>query len=95
MNSDSDETKLTIGSISNDLFRVATLSQRQSMVGAKRFLVEAKKWASSLDHKSVPSYISEIAIEVKKRDDNDLSLESAEEYLMYAVILQNYALHLK
>lgn len=45
-----NETKLLVGSLSNDLFRVATLAQRGS-------------------------------------------LEAAERYLMYGVLLQNYTLH--
>lgn len=36
--------KLLVGSLSNDLFRVATLAQR----GARRFLMEAKRWGGAV-----------------------------------------------
>lgn len=88
-----DEIKLLIGSLSNDLFRVATLTQRGSQTGAQRFLLEAKRWAQPLKDKDIPSYIVNIATDITNRDEKDISIESAERYLMYGILLQNYALH--
>lgn len=34
-----NDTKLLIGSLSNDLFRVASLRQRDSLVAAEKFLL--------------------------------------------------------
>jgi len=88
-----NDTKMLIGSLSNDLFRVATLTQRGSLKGAQRFLLEAKRWAEPLKDKNIPPYIAKIACEIFERDEKDISIESAERYLMYGILLQNYTLH--
>lgn len=88
-----NETKLLVGSLSNDLFRVASLSQRGSNKAAQRFLIEAKRWAEQLQDQPVSPYIADIAKDIIQRNDDDVSIESAERYLMYGVLLQNYALH--
>lgn len=86
-------TQLLVGSLSNDMFRVATLAQRGSTKSAIRFLQEAKRWSVPLETEEVAGYIQKIARDVSSRADDDISLESAERYLMYGVQLQNYALH--
>lgn len=87
------DTRLLVGSLSNDLFRVATLTQRGSLEVAARFLGEAQRWAEPLSKQPVDAYIVEIARDVTKRKEDALSIELAERYLMYGVLLQNYALH--
>ncbi len=87
------ETQLLVGSLSNDMFRVASLAQRGSLVAASRFLVEAQRWSSQLQDADVAEYIARLAADVSSRDTKDLSMASAERYLMYGVLLQNYALH--
>lgn len=87
------DARLLVGSLSNDLFRVATLTQRGSLSAATRFLTEAQRWAEPLIEQPVDGYIVEIARDVTKRKEDELSLELAERYLMYGVLLQNYALH--
>jgi len=87
------DTQLLVGSLSNDLFRVANLIQRQAFTGSSRFMQEAKRWAVALKDSSTPTYIGNIAQEIVAADDNPVSLGDAEKYLMYGVILQNYALH--
>lgn len=87
------DTQLLVGSLSNDLFRVASLVQRGSTKAASRFLTEAKRWANELQSKDVDEYIAALAVDISRRDSTDLSLASAERYLMYGVLLQNYALH--
>lgn len=87
------DTQMLVGSLSNDLFRVASLAQRGSDKAASRFLQEAQRWASDLQNKEVPTYVAQLAKDVSNRSAEDISLESAEQYLMYGVLLQNYALH--
>lgn len=87
------EKKVLIGSLSNDLLRVANLTQRGSTTAAERFLQEAKKWANQLDAHELAEYIEEIVKDV--RSDTALTLETAEKFLMYSVLLQNYSLHVE
>lgn len=86
-----DNTKLLIGSLSNDLYRVVSLYQRGSIVGAHRFLHEAKKWASQLTGHQVKDYIRKIIIEVSDIDENKLNESTAEALLMNSILLQNYS----
>lgn len=88
------DTQLLIGSLSNDLFRVATLTQRGSIQAALRFLKEAKRWSILLQEKDVAGYIVKIAKDVSAQKDDHISIEVAEQHLMQGVLLQNYALHL-
>lgn len=90
-----NDTHMLIGALSNDLFRVASLSHRGSTKAAERFLHEAKKWAAPLHKKNTPKYITRIAKDIVQRKNDDISIESAETYLMYGILLQNYALHNK
>lgn len=87
------ETQLLVGSLSNDLFRVATLTQRGSHAAASRFLKEAKRWAVPLQKHVVKNYIRWIAKEVSEKEGDEISLALAERYLMYGVLLQNYSIH--
>jgi hypothetical protein len=87
------EVQMLAGSLSNDLFRVATLAQRGSTQAASRFLVEAKRWSVELQDKAVATYIKKIAEDISSRDESDILESSAERYLMYGVLLQNYCLH--
>ncbi|MCD6381793.1 MAG: hypothetical protein J7L43_02345 [Candidatus Aenigmarchaeota archaeon] len=68
------------------------MSQRGSTVAAKRFLLEAKRWASELQHQEVAGYIKKIAKDVVGKKTNGISEAEAEQYLMYGVLLQNYTL---
>lgn len=90
-----NNTILLIGSLSNDLLRAANLSQRGSIQGAERFLSEAKKWALSLSKAPLPSYITQIVGDIVDADEKDTSMASAEKYLMYSILLQNFTLHSK
>lgn len=88
-----NETKLLIGSLSNDLFRVATLTHRGSHIGANKFIIESKRWALQLQDKQLKSYIIKIILEILNMPNNINPIE-AEKILMYGILLQNYALHL-
>lgn len=84
---------LLAGSLSNDLFRVATLTQRGSIRAAHRFFVEAQRWAQELAVTAPQPYIQKIAADVSASSLDDLTEAVAERYLMYGVLLQNYCLH--
>lgn len=86
------ETQMLIGSLSNDLLRVANLTHRGSQTGAQRFLMEAKRWSTQLKDKEMKPYIQKIVIDISLSDEK-LSLATAEKYLMYSILLQNYSLH--
>ena len=87
------DAQLLVGSLSNDLFRVAGLTHRGSTNAASRFLKEAKRWAEPLSKLNIDRYILDIAKDISAREDDDISMKSAERYLMYGVLLQNHALH--
>lgn len=89
------DTKLLVGSLSNDLMRVASMMGRGSHQTAVRFLIEAKKWAKELESKQVKEYIRKIIKDVVNSNTDDISDAEAEKYLMYGVLLQNYALHIE
>ncbi len=87
------ETKMLIGSLSNDLFRVASLTYSGSTNGAKRFAHESKRWSFPLLKLDLPKYLFDIVEDVSN-SDNNIDMETAEKYLMYGVLLQNYCLYL-
>lgn len=87
------DTQLLVGSLSNDLFRVASLTQRGSIKAAARFVLEAKRWAVPLQNSQAKGYIIRIAEDVNRLQPDELTIELAEKCLMYGILLQNYALH--
>ena len=87
-----NNTKMLIGSLSNDLYRVATLANRGSIDNAKTFHKESQRWIRELEHKSLKPYMKQIILHLKKTDVNNIK-QDAEDYLMYSILLQNYALH--
>jgi len=85
------DTLLLVGSLSNDLMRVANCTFTGSQKTASRFAIEARRWALALEKRRVAPHIKNIAKEVTKNNLNSISQEMAETYLMYAILLQNYA----
>jgi hypothetical protein len=88
-------TKLLIGSLSNDLYRVATLSHRGSLAGATSFFKEAQRWCVELKRHELKPYIQAIVTEITHTPNSTFSAAQAEQLLMYSVLLQNYSLHLE
>lgn len=86
-----DVSHMLVGSLSNDLFWVASLAQRGSDKAASKFLQEAKRWSQGLHNQQVSGYIPQIALDISNRSSDTISLASAERYLMCGVLLQNYA----
>lgn len=86
---------MLIGSLSNDLARVATMIYRKSS-SAETFFHEMFRWIKKLDISSVKPYVQTILRDLKSHEqDPQFTLERAETYLMYSIILQNYTLHIK
>ncbi len=88
------DTRLLIGSLSSDLFRVASLKQRGANSAASRFLKEAIRWATPLQSQAPKEYIRKIAKQITLANTTDISLAQAEQYLMFGILLQNHALHI-
>lgn len=87
--------RLLIGSLSNDLYRVANLSYRGSFKAAERFFIESKRWTNDLENVPLKNHARKIIDDLKTISLENLpSHETAEKLLMYSVLLQNYSLHL-
>ncbi|MBP9702719.1 hypothetical protein KBD69_03445 [Candidatus Woesebacteria bacterium] len=87
-----NKTNLLLGSLSNDLLRLATFVHNDSP-SARRFLTEAKRWALQLKDQELPPYLSKIVIDIHETPSTMPTLAQAEKYLMYSVLLQNHTLH--
>lgn len=89
------ETKVLIGSLSNDLSRVANMLHRKSP-SAETFFHEMYRWVNAIDTTSVKPYIQSILSDLKSHEHHPEQSEGrAETYLMYSILLQNYTLHIK
>ena len=86
------KTQILIGSLSNDLFRVASCTVNGSTGSAFRFTQEAKRWAVPLQKQKVAKHIKKIAQEVSSFTGDEVTLEQAERCLMHGILLQNYVL---
>lgn len=75
------------------LFDISARQAPTSSNAAGRFLKEAVRWADPLQKLDVADYVLDIAKDVLARGDDDISMEMAERYLMYGVLLQNYSRH--
>ncbi len=87
-----NQDQVLAGTIANDLFRVVNLYARNAHQGALVFLNEAKKTSLTLKHEGKKEYIKNIADKISKAPQKNLSPETLENYLMYAVLMQNYSL---
>lgn len=87
-----NNTKQLMGSLSNDLLRLSTFVHNGSP-SARRFMTEAKRWASQLADIELPQYLAMIVQDINDAPSTMPTLSQAEKYLMYSVLLQNYVLH--
>ena len=86
---------MLIGSLSNDLSRVANMMYRKSS-SAEIFFREMFRWINAIDTASVKPYIQAILKDLQLHEHHpQYSQERAETYLMYSIILQNYSLHIE
>lgn len=89
------ETKMLIGSLSNDLSRTANMMYRKSP-STETFFHEMFRWLKVIDTGSVKPYIQTILKDLKSHERRpQYTQERAETYLMYSILLQNYSLHMK
>ena len=88
------ETKMLIGSLSNDLARVASMMYKKSS-STEIFLHEMFRWVHELETQTVKPYIQNILRDIKSHEKHpQFTEERAETYLMYSTLLQNYTLHM-
>ncbi len=85
---------MLIGSLSNDLHRVASLMGRGSQKAANRFWHESKRWSLELSNQNLKSYIKDIIRDLNSDNDLDVSQDKAEKFLMYGTLLQNYSVNI-
>lgn len=85
---------MLVGSLSNDLYRVASLIQRGSDKAAQRFFEESRKWSDELLKQDIKQYIKDIINDLQGDNFSELTLDNAEDILMYSILLQNYSLKL-
>ena len=85
---------MLIGSLSNDLLRVANLTHRGSIVAASKFMSESNRWIQELIGHDTKPYIKKIIKDIQVQSKKKLDLEQAEKYLMYSTLLQNYSLNI-
>lgn len=88
------DKKMLVGSLSNDLYRVASLIQRGSDKAAQRFFEESRKWSDELLKQDIKQYIKDIINDLQGDNFSELTLDNAEDILMYSILLQNYSLKL-
>jgi len=88
-------TKMLIGSLSNDLLRVANLTYRGSNTAAAKFMTESERWVQELSEHETKPYIANIIADIKLHSKHKLNLELADKFLMYSTLLQNYTLHIE
>lgn len=89
------ETKMLIGSLSNDLFRIANLLHRDSDKAALRFAQEAKRWIDDLKGRKVRFYIKGVIAYVDEILSGEIDKDNSEDLLMYGILLQNYTLKIE
>ena len=88
------ETKMLIGSLSNDLARVANMMYKKSS-STEVFFHEMFRWVHGLDTGRMKPYIQNILADIKSHEKHpQFTEERAESYLMYSTLLQNYTLHI-
>lgn len=86
-----EENILAIGSIAQDLKRVASFIGRGSTTGAHRFLQEAKNRLDTVDTTQLPVYVITYIEAVKDLNETESPSELAEKSLTIGCILQNAA----
>jgi hypothetical protein len=82
------DTKVLLGAISNDLFRIANYTHKNSINNALIFANEANKSIEKVKDHNYPQYLKSILIELN--EFKDIKQELADKYLMSGILLQNY-----
>ena len=91
------QQQILLGSLSQDLFRIANFIQTGSVRSALRFWQEANRWLAHLQKESNlagnPAYLTKILKDIANTDFDPTSLEQGEKLLTYGVILQSIAVN--
>ena len=87
------EQQILLGSLSQDLFRIANFIQTGSIKSAERFWQETKRWITQLKKEDNPAYLDRILTNLDKINFNPTSLEQGEKILTYGVITQSLAIN--
>ena len=88
------DSKTAIESMASDLKRAALGLQRKSLAMSECFLKEAINRVSELNLGSLPEYIKQIIQKIEIVDVKKAQDRMPEDFLMYSVLLQNYAIRL-
>lgn len=88
-----NEQLLLIGSLSNDLLRVANSIERGSTKVAERFWQQSQIWLDDLIKYQNKPYIDKLLQDLKNENFSATDKIKAEKYLMQSILLQNAALH--
>lgn len=88
-----NEQLLLIGSLSNDLLRVANSIERGSIKAAEKFWQQGQVWLKDLIKYQNKPYISKILTDLQNDDFSPTDKIKAEKYLMQSILLQNAALY--
>ena len=88
-----NEQLLLIGSLSNDLLRVANSIERVSTKAAEKFWQQGQVWLKDLIKYPNKPYISKLLTDLQNDNFSATDKIKAEKYLMQSILLQNAALH--
>ncbi len=88
-----NEKQVLLGSLSQDLYRVAHCIQTGSTRSAERFWQESARWIQDLKQHDNPSYLDEIFSSLEEISFDPQSIEQGERILTYGVITQSLAVH--
>ncbi len=89
------EEQILLGSLSQDLFRIANFIASGSVKAAERFWVESRKWLLALEKYEQPDYLAKILQRLRQMEFEVESREQAELILTYGVIIQSLVCHKK
>ena len=89
------DTKMLIGSLSNDLYRVATSIKRGSYQTAKVFWQESKKRSNELAKHELKKDVLDIINYLNSTPNLETSTKESEKLLKYSAVLQNYSLDIE
>lgn len=88
-----NEQLLLMGSLSNDLLRVANSVARGSEKAAQNFWNSGQIWLNDLLKYPNKAYIEKILLDLQNDCFSATDKVKAEKYLMQSILLQNAALH--
>lgn len=86
------KNKIVLSSLALDLKRIALALYHQSFKTADKFSQEALLRIEEINTKKLPLYIKKIISDLKNHLGKSKNQKTAEDFLMYSTIIQNYCL---